>query len=601
MGTNPRTRNDYTVGWICALPKELVAAKAILDDTHPNLPKERNDDNAYTLGRVGSHNVVIACLPKGRIGNNNAATVATRMTSTFPSIRFGLLVGIGGGVPISVRLGDVVVSSPIDEFGGVVQWDFGKAQQERTFKRTGALNCPPAELLSALTNIESNHSLTKGSAKIPQYLKDVESKWPEIDRQFTRSDRLRDIRFRADCKHIDIVNTEENQERYEDQEGDDDDDTEDEEEEDSCIHCDQTKIISRKRRKMRVHYGLIASGNQVIKDALFRDEINKLLGGKILCFEMEAAGLMNDFPCLVIRGICDYADAHKNKKWQKYAATVAAAFVKELLEVVQTKDVEQMPTITSLHEKIDTLGAEISEINAGRKKSEDAKILEWLTDVDHTAQHGDIHCRVQMGTGKWFLNTPEYLGWLEIKDQRMFCHGIPGAGKTFITAIMIDDLNQRFIERPDIGIVYFYCSLYRDDRKRDDILHLSFLKQLARQYWNRFPKGDLVDRLYKSHETTDERPQPEEVGETIRFLVETFNHIFVIVDALDEWGHPGNLPDIFVRLKYPQTSLFATSRPIKETMDKFKTSIQLEIKAHDTDVDKYLDISLVNGQSSILR
>jgi nucleoside phosphorylase len=91
---------------------------------------------------------------------------------------------------------------------------------------------------------------------------------------------------------------------------------------------------------MRVHFGLIASGNQVIKDAAFRDKLNKDLGGQILCVEMEAAGLMNNFPCIVIRGVCDYADSHKNKDWQEYAAAVAAAFAKEFLEALQHSDVE---------------------------------------------------------------------------------------------------------------------------------------------------------------------------------------------------------------------------------------------------------------------
>ena len=92
---------------------------------------------------------------------------------------------------------------------------------------------------------------------------------------------------------------------------------------------------------MHVHYGLIASGNQVIKDATFRDTLNKDLGGHVLCVEMEAAGLMDNFPCIVIRGICDYGDSHKNKDWQEQAAAVAAAFAKELLEHVQPSDVDE--------------------------------------------------------------------------------------------------------------------------------------------------------------------------------------------------------------------------------------------------------------------
>jgi nucleoside phosphorylase len=346
-GSKKLTHTDYTVGWVCALPKELIAAAAMLDETHTDLPRQPNDHNAYTLGRVGGHNVVVACLPKGEIGNNNSATVAARMTLTFPSIKFGLMVGIGGGVPKSIRLGDVVVSTPTDGFGGVVQWDFGKTEQGGMFKRTGALNRPPTELLAALTKLEKEYAM-KGS-KIPQYLEELEKNWPKLVPKYIRSESLKDVLFRADYNHVnssaicDIGTSGIRAEDIEEQE----DDEEDEEEGGHCIHCDQTKIVRRRPRDMHVHYGLIASGNEVVKDAAFRDKINTRLGGKVLCFEMEAAGLMNDFPCIVIRGICDYADSHKNKDWQEHAAAVAAAFAKELLSVVPVEEVKQMPTIRS--------------------------------------------------------------------------------------------------------------------------------------------------------------------------------------------------------------------------------------------------------------
>lgn len=126
-----KTKRDYTVGWICALPKEQTAATAMLDVRHADLGQPPNDPNAYTLGSIGKHNVVIACLPKGRTGTISAATVATWMVSTFPRIKFGLMVGIGGGVPhkdVDIRLGDVVVSTPLGQHPGVVQWDIGKAK-----------------------------------------------------------------------------------------------------------------------------------------------------------------------------------------------------------------------------------------------------------------------------------------------------------------------------------------------------------------------------------------------------------------------------------------------------------------------------------------
>ena len=121
--------HDYTVGWVCALPLEMAVAKAMLDEIHSDLPTSSSDQNTYVLGRIRAHNVVIACLPSGVYGTTSAAAVAIQMLSTFRSIRFGLMVGIGGGVPSKdsdIRLGDVVVSKPTGDFGGVVQYDFGK-------------------------------------------------------------------------------------------------------------------------------------------------------------------------------------------------------------------------------------------------------------------------------------------------------------------------------------------------------------------------------------------------------------------------------------------------------------------------------------------
>lgn len=140
--TGRLSHDDYTVAWICALPVEMAAAKLMLDEVHENLPVLPNDDNTYTLGRIGKHNVVIAGLPNGKYGNTSATVVAMQLLAGFQSIRFGLMVGIGGGVPnknVDVRLGDVVVSKPTGLYGGVVQYDYGKAHN-RHFERIGMLN-----------------------------------------------------------------------------------------------------------------------------------------------------------------------------------------------------------------------------------------------------------------------------------------------------------------------------------------------------------------------------------------------------------------------------------------------------------------------------
>ncbi|QRD94497.1 hypothetical protein F9C07_1807649 [Aspergillus flavus] len=121
--SNPRRHQDYAIGWICPLPVEQTIALLMLDETHDRLPQQPADQNIYTLGSIGDHNIVIAGLHQP--GNSPAATVVTQMRNTFPNIHYVLLVGIGGGVPVRiesdwVRLGDVVVCKPIGEYPGVV-------------------------------------------------------------------------------------------------------------------------------------------------------------------------------------------------------------------------------------------------------------------------------------------------------------------------------------------------------------------------------------------------------------------------------------------------------------------------------------------------
>ncbi|PLB40262.1 uncharacterized protein BDW47DRAFT_116046 [Aspergillus candidus] len=309
MSHGSLSHEDYTVGWICALPVELAAAKVMLDQIHPPLPNAPTDRNTYVLGTISGHNVVVAGLSAGVIGPVSAAVVAEQMVSTFCNIRFGLMVGIGGGIPnseVDIRLGDVVVSIPTREFGGVVQYDHGKLVDGRT-ERTGSLNQPPQVLLTAIAQLQADHliqdSLT--AAIISQVLEER----PQMRRNFAYPGGEEDRLFHATYKHA--------------QRGE------------SCRDsCDSSLTIlrpSRQTEQPTIYYGLIASGNQVIKDSNMRDQIGKDLGA--YCVEMEAAGLMNNFPCLIIRGICDYADSHKNDKWQGYAAAVAAAYAKELLSV----------------------------------------------------------------------------------------------------------------------------------------------------------------------------------------------------------------------------------------------------------------------------
>ncbi|RFU77945.1 purine and uridine phosphorylase [Trichoderma arundinaceum] len=304
----------YTIGWICAITTEYVAAQAFLDEKHEG-PEcvSSHDNNDYILGRIGKHNVVIAVLPDGEYGIASATGVARDMIQSFPNVKIGLMVGIGGGAPSrkhDIRLGDIVVSSPRNGKGGVFQYDFGKSIQGQNFQTTGFLNQPPTILRAAVNGLKAQYE--SDGHHLEEAIIRVLEKRPRLKKKYSRPEPSTDRLYKAKVVHPL------------------DDDS-------SCATVCGDSPSNLELRPERtedednpaVHYGLIASANQLMKDALIRDRLATEMD--VLCFEMEAAGLVNHFPCLAIRGICDYADSHKNKEWQGYAAMAAAAYAKDLL------------------------------------------------------------------------------------------------------------------------------------------------------------------------------------------------------------------------------------------------------------------------------
>src|SRR5277367_1652 len=200
-----RSIEEYQVGWVCALSKELTAARAMLDEEHEEFQSRvARDNNSYVLGRVGEHNVVIACLPAGVDGNNAAATVATNMLRTFTGLRFGLMVGIGGGIPnldkgVDIRLGDVVVSQPDKTHGGVVQNDKGKSLEGGQFERKGSLNKPPSLLLTALASLQAQHDVY--GSQISTYLTRMIEQHPNMEENgYTFPGAEQDSLYCAKCQ-----------------------------------------------------------------------------------------------------------------------------------------------------------------------------------------------------------------------------------------------------------------------------------------------------------------------------------------------------------------------------------------------------------------
>lgn len=310
----------FTIGWIAPLPLEMEAARLVLDEEYPK--EAVKYQNVYYLGgRIGEHDVVIGV--QSKCGLHQAAVLAERMLAGFPNIRYFLLVGIAGGVPRygpagavkEVVLGDVVISAPRGNHGGVLQYDKGAWEGQGRLRYRGHMNGVSSELLAAVNNFRA-----QGWSKtnIAETLKQMRLKSnPARQHQYRYPGPIRDRLFNDEYEHNGT-------------------------ELDNCIDCcDQDQTQSRFERGSdasrppdapRVHFGNIASSNQLQISAAERNRILK--EHEAICFEMEAAGVMDQHQCVVVRGICDYADSHKNKGWQDYAAATAAACAKGLLSMI---------------------------------------------------------------------------------------------------------------------------------------------------------------------------------------------------------------------------------------------------------------------------
>ncbi|KEY71713.1 hypothetical protein S7711_02941 [Stachybotrys chartarum IBT 7711] len=420
-----RAYDDYTVAWVCALAIEMAAAQTVLDESHTSLPTRRDDSNTYALGRVGQHNVAIACLPTGGYGMNNAAIVASNMRRTFPSIRLALMVGKGGGVPgkTDVRLGDVVVGTKM------IQYDLGKTSSSG-LTVTSTPRIPPHEIMTAVATLQAQHEL--GLSDIDFILAEIRARWPD----YADCTQLRDRLFESTYPHPDSSST--------------------------CDACDASKEVVHQPRRTagpKIHYGLIACANQVMKDGETRDRLAKQFD--VLCFEMEAAGVVDSLPTLSIRGICDYADSHKNKDWQRYAAGVAAAYAKEWLGVVTPMETREQRAAAIVDPR--------------------ERLLRSLRFEQMDSRMQAVQ-RAQTRTCEWLFELETYKSWLD--DTRIESHhgflwlkGKPGTGKSTLMKHALSRVRES--GKADALLSFFFHVRGHELEKSILGLHQSLLLQLV--------------------------------------------------------------------------------------------------------------------------
>ncbi|KAL9063225.1 MAG: hypothetical protein Q9161_009580 [Pseudevernia consocians] len=485
------SRNDYTVGWICALHLELAAAKATLDQIHPNLPADpaANDTDAYVLGSISGHNVVVACLSSGETGPVSASIMAAQMRVDFSAIRWMLTVGIAGGVPSTkadIRLGDIVVHRPTADSPSSLTHNAKKGPTNDQQLTITTLNKPSNLLLTATGRVETTAIL--GKSQIPRHISDIVQK----DSSFARPDSTQDILFQPDYDYV---------------KGEDD-----------CDHCDLGRVVVRQPRDTqnpKVHYGLIASSNQDVRDGSIRDNLAAKHG--ILAFGAEAAEFEDADTVVVIRGICDYADSHKSKIWQGCAAAAAAAYAKEMLSLISAASRKISPATA-----IDSSVAVILDA-----------LLLTRPDVDRSSLIALKGRRVE-GTCDWIVRHPRYRQWLEGDEAPLLrILGGPGKGKTMLAIFLTEEL-QPIVDSTNDILLYYFCAK-RDMRRKSAI---TILRGVLYQWLSLQP--NLADHIHHYFDGSEKTKYTVSSFESLWELLLIFLNqmgpcnIVCVLDGLDE-------------------------------------------------------------------
>lgn len=340
----PSRREDFEIAIICALTLEYDAVTCVFDEFFDEdgnaYGKAEGDSNLYTTGRIGKHSVVLVLLP--HIGKVYAGSAAASIKMSFTRLRLVLLVGICGGVPRigkdlkdEVLLGDVVISSDI------VQYDFGRRYPDKFVRKDTVednASRPNKSIRSLLKELETLLGRQRHKNKTARYLKELQVRcesdiydYPGAaqDMLFDPTYRHKHYTSRSCCSGTTVCDDALNS--YCEQTG-----------------CSVTRLVERPRLKLKlkldrdkaqepaIYVGSFATGDTVMKSAEDRDRIAQ--GENIIAFEMEGGGVWEDLPCVIVKGVCDYADSHKNKVWQNFAAATAAAGMKALLDRVPQTD-----------------------------------------------------------------------------------------------------------------------------------------------------------------------------------------------------------------------------------------------------------------------
>ncbi|KAL8367273.1 hypothetical protein RB599_010322 [Gaeumannomyces hyphopodioides] len=554
----PTARDDFEIAIICALPQEVDTVKALFDerwDGHgqDGYGKDARDPYAYACGRIGRHNVVVPHMTG--MGKVNAANVATNCRLSFPGVKIALVVGVCAGVPYvsggpgkktEVILGDVIISE------GVVQYDFGR-QTDAGFSTKvtplESLGKPITEIRSLVAMLKSRDDHKRLLRDMSKYLdvlqgeKDLEAGYPGVEQDWLFESAYDHTEPTKKCEDL----------------------------------CDRAKLVRRDRLRgpnppmPGVHFGLIASGDKVMKSASDRDKIVR--DHYVVAFEMESAGVWDVIPCVVIKGVCDYADSHKAKSWQKRAAAAAAACMKAFLVRLEPFKIRVVDS-TLLAARG---GAETSEADGGGSPAfaqsratgagasdsvrdsctsrtnvrnpgpvelpELQACLQSLSFPQMTNRFHDIQPAKEK-TCLWLLRHRKYRTWADRERSILWIMGKPGSGKSTLMKYALDNHHQLSgAAKDDIVFSFFFHARGHDLQKTPLGFWLSLLHRLlelapaalahvVQVYGQKKANhGKHEERKWQWHQNELHSMFKSALPEILRA-----RRVLIYVDALDECG-----------------------------------------------------------------
>ncbi|KAH8802907.1 nucleoside phosphorylase domain-containing protein [Xylogone sp. PMI_703] len=570
----PVSRDGFEIAIICALTLEADAVEALFDETYDKFGryygKQPGDESTYITGKIGRHNVVLCYLPG--MGKVSAAGVAANLRVSYTRIQLALVVGICGAVPFSsngteIILGDVIISD------SVIQYDFGRQYPDGFQRKSDVkeiLGRPNQEIRSLLAGLNGRKTRKEFRERVRQHLSTLQG---QSKTEWQHPGIVYDVLFEASYHHKHyqqnpVTNC-------------------------SCFNCNSSndtvcddalkkdchslgcagKQVYRRSIKEAnspsVHIGTIASADTVMKSGEHRDKLAEK--ESVIGFEMEGAGVWDNMSsCIIIKGVCDYADSHKNKMWQEYAAAAAASGAKAFLEFWISASPKKRSFVESSHANIATRLQEyyvatgrlqIRRISGELLPIDSCYINLAIVEQDHPTHANMLReslpfsifarLKVEAINKDKQVRLPELFEPREQQDRpniipkRILIRGRAGVGKTTLCKKIVYD--------------YLHHGLWH---QLFDLLLWVPLRRLKRKLLGKYTFTDVFNDLYFS-ELEDGMDSARDLWGRVNDPTKKNKTLFVL-DGLDEvfqeWDPETPMNNILLYLlNYPQVII--TSRP----------------------------------------